>query len=370
MTSRTPGRKLDKLMRKTAGAACLLMVVWLMLGSASQASIITGTVVNLSRHKPSSGDDVVLYRLDKSMHEVIRAKTDVHGAFRFEGPTGAQYLVAAIHDKISYHTSLLMGSGPTRVFVYDAVSRLAAVHESTSRLYPEVQGSWLKVTQYFVMSNLSVPKRTLNPPISFELPKSAVLDSAAVQPPGTLPFVIKATACGGLDRYCIASPIRPGETRVRVIYHLGFHAGDAITLPLSHPINQVLVKVPESLYMQSNAQAGFRDLGAQNGLSTYSADCPHLCQTVSFALSTSTSKAFGANGEMTAVRSAFEFHDANYEMRSRLRNAATPTPASSPGSRSAIYLIVLMGVLVGVLLGPIGALAGPSALQFDRGSLN
>jgi hypothetical protein len=339
------------LMSKTVGAVCLLMAAWLMLGSVALASTITGTVVNLSRNKPPSGDDVVLYRVDKSMHEVTRAKTDVHGAFRLEAPAGVKYLVAAIHDKITYHTSLLMGSGRAKVLVYDAVSRLAAVHESSSTLYPELEGSWLKITQFFVVSNLSVPARTLNTPFSFELPQSAVLISAAVQPPGTLPFLIKASACGGRDRYCITSPIRPGETRVRVIFRLGFHAGVPIALPLLHPVDQVLVKIPESLDLQSNALAVFRNHGSQNRLSIYSIDCGQACRAVSFALSPSTPKATGAIGEMTALRSALESPDAGYEMSSHLRKATTPRLTSSPDSRSPVSLIVLLAVLVAALLG-------------------
>ena len=289
------------------------------------------------------------------MHEVMRAKTDVHGAFRFEASTGAQYLVAAIHDKISYHTALLMGSGTARVLVYDAASRLAAVHESSSTLYPELEGSGLKVTQFFVVSNLSVPARTQNTPFSFELPKNAVLVSAAVQPQETLPFLVKASTCGGQDQYCIASPIRPGETKVRVIYRLGFHAGVPITLPLLHPVNQVLVELLESLQLQSDAHGVFQNQSAQDGLSAYSVDCLQQCREVSFALLTTTSKAAETNGEMTAVRGAFASHAGDYEMSSQLRKAATPTSASSLGSRSPMYLKFSLGLLVLALLGSLAA---------------
>ena len=336
-------------MRKTTIPVCLLMTAWLMVGSVSLASTITGSVMNLSRNLPSSGDDVVLYRVDKSMHEVMRTKTDGNGAFRLEGPTGAQYLVAAIHDKISYHTAALMGSEPARVLVYDAVSRLAAVRESSTTLYPVLMGHWLKITQFFVLSNASVPARTLTTPFSFELPKNASLISAAVQPPGTLPFLINATACGGRDQYCIASAIRPGETRVRIIYHLDFHAGVSITLPLPHSVNQVLVKTPESLHLQSKAKAVFRNQGAPDGLSIYSVDGLRAGHALSFALSTSTSKATGTNGEMTPVQRAFELHDADYETRSQFRNTVAPTPASSPGAKSRLYWIALLGVLVWAL---------------------
>ena len=338
-------------MRKTAGAVCLLMAAWLTLGAVCLASTITGIVINLSRNKPSPGDDVVLYRVDKSMHEVTRAKTDVHGAFRLEGPAGSQYLVAAIHDKISYHTALLRGSEPARVLVYDAVSRLAAVQESSTTLYPVLEDRLLKITQFHVVSNVSVPARTLAPPFSLQLPKGAILDSAAVQPPGTLPFLVKASACGARDQYCIASPIRPGETRIRVVYHLDLHEGSLVTLPLSHSVNRALVKLPESLHLQSNVQAVFRNQGAQNGLLPYSVEGLHQRRTLSFSLAPLTPQATLANGETAALRPAFGPRDADYETRSQPRKAVAPTTVASPSGKSPLDLIVLLGVLMSAFFG-------------------
>jgi hypothetical protein len=338
-------------MRKTAGAVGLLMATWLMLGCVSLASTITGTVTNLSRHKPSCGDDVVLYRVDKSMHEVMRANTDLHGRFQLEGPTGAQYLVAVIHDRISYHTALLMGSEPATVIVYDAVSRLAAVLESSSTLYPVRDGRWLKITQFFVVSNVSVPARTLTTPFSFELPKGAMLDSAAVEPPGTLPFRVKVSACGELDQYCVPSPIRPGVTRIRVIYHFDFPREISVALPLPRSVNQVLVKIPESLHLQANGQATFRNDGQRNGLSTYSVDGLHQRRTISFSLSPVTPEATDANREMTTPRPVLWPRDADYERKSQPLKAGEPITASSPSGSASSELIVFLGVLMSALFG-------------------
>ena len=347
----TQARMPHTLMRKAEGAVCLLMAAWLILGSVSLASTITGTVMNLSRNKPAAGDDVVLYRVDNSMHEVMRAKTDARGMFQFEGPAGARYVVAAIHGNVSYHTSLLRGIDPATVFVYDAVPRLAAVHESSSTLFPAREGPSLKITQFFVVLNVSAFPRTLTAPFRFELPRGAVLDSAAVQPPGTLPSLVKASACGARDQYCIASPIRPGDTKVRVIYHLDFRGGVPIALPIPHSVNQLLLKIPESLTLQANAQTIFRNEGQQNGLSIYSIDGLHSGHPVSFALSSVTPTAVGANGGTTASPRAFEWHDAEYEMRSRLHQTSMSTAVSLLAGRSRLDWIVGLGVLMSALSG-------------------
>src|SRR5258708_904685 len=120
MISTPARRRPNPLVKEATGAAGLLFSALGKVGSLSSGPTISGTVTNLSRNKPSSGDDVVLYRVDKSMHEVVRAKTDADGKFQFEGTSGSRYLVAAIHDKISYHTPLLSGSDSATVFVYDA----------------------------------------------------------------------------------------------------------------------------------------------------------------------------------------------------------------------------------------------------------
>ena len=348
-------------MEEITGTAWLLLTTWLMLGSVSSASTITGTVTNLSRNKPSPGDDVVLYRVDKSMHEVMRAKTDARGTFQFEAPGVSRYLVAAIHEKVSYHTPLLSGSVPATVVVYDAVTPLAAVHESSTTLFAAREDQRLKITQFFVVSNTSAPPRTLISSFTFQLPPGAVLDSAAVQPPDTLPFSVAVWACGGRRQYCVASPIRPGETKIRVIYHLGFHGVVPITLTLPHSVKQVLVKIPESLQLQANGQA-IRNEGHQNGLSVYSINGLQRGRPVSFQLIRAIPKATGANGE--AMNRFFEPHDADYEIRPQMLKTVLPTTASPPSGGSPFALTIWLGVLMSALFG-----AGVAYARLSRSSL-
>lgn len=354
MISKPARRRPNPLGKQAAAAAWLLLTAWLMLGNTSPASTITGTVMNLSRNKPSSGDDIVLYRVDKSMHEVSRAKADARGTFRFEGPEGSRYLVAAIHDKISYHTPLLSGSDPATVFVYDAVPRLAAVHESSTTLFPAPKGQALKIAQFFVVSNASSPARTLAAPFSFRIPTGAMLDSAAVEPPGTLPFLVKASACGTRDQYCVASPIRPGKTRLRVIYHFDFHKGVSIALPLPRSVNQVELRIPESLNMRANSRSMlFRNEEQRNGLSTYSLAGLHRGRTISFTLSPVKLETSEVTGEATETHPAFEARDADYETRSRPWKAGAPTNVSSVSGGSLLGLIFLLGAMSALFGAPV-----------------
>lgn len=358
------------LLKETTAAAWLVLAAWLTLGSTSPASTITGTVMNLTRNTPSAGDDVVLYRVDKSMHEVARAKTDARGTFRFQGPNGSPYLVSAIHERISYHTPLLRQAGSATVFVYDAVPRLAAVHESSITLFPARESQSLTITQFFVVSNASIPARTLNTPFSFRIPARATLDSTAVEPPGTLPFLARVSTCGGRDQYCIESPLRPGDTRIRVIYHFDFSAGVSVVLPLPPSVNQVLVKVPASLHLRAKAHTALRNQAQKDGLSIYSVEGLPRTRTLSFSLSPAAPATIGANAEKTPSQPAFDPRDADYEMRTAHRSTAARTAVSSPTGESTLPLIVLLSGLLGTLAGAGVVVARLSRTRIPEMSLS
>ncbi len=266
----------------------LLLIAGLsLLTSLSAASAIAGKVMNRSRNQPAAGDDVVLYRVDRTMHEVSRTKSDAHGEFQFEGSGSAHYLVAVFHQKVSYHTSLLRGPDPVEVSVYDAVPKLAGVQEASNTLFPRAAGDLLRVTEFLVVLNQSNPPRTLSAqqPFIFRLPKGAVLESTAVQPPGTLPFLVSASGCGAREQYCIAYPIRPGTTKVRAVYHLPYSGNVSITQPLLHPVREVAWVVPESLLFETKTPGILTDRGTQNGLSTYQASSVRAGQSLTFTLS-------------------------------------------------------------------------------------
>ena len=64
---------------------CLrVFVTLLVLGAIASAGTITGTVKNATRGNPSAGDDVVLIKLEGSMQESARTKTDSSGHFKLQ----------------------------------------------------------------------------------------------------------------------------------------------------------------------------------------------------------------------------------------------------------------------------------------------
>ena len=177
-----------------AFAALLL----LFLSSASEASSVVGRVINRSQNRPSAGDDVVLYSVDQTMHEIARTQSGPDGSFQFENPKNISYLVAAFHQGVSYHTKTLHGDGPVEVTVYDAAQNVSGILDGSHTLFVHPENREVGITEFALISNQSSPPRTLAgiQTFKFVLPDHATLDSTLVQPPGTLPLRVKASPCG------------------------------------------------------------------------------------------------------------------------------------------------------------------------------
>jgi len=96
-------------------------------------------------------------------------------------------MVIVVHQNVVYHSSLLAGSEPVDVAVYDSVQLRNSAHEDGEALFVEADTQSIKVTQFFVLSNLSEPPRTFLGASTFDfvLPNNAVLDSLAAQPAGS-----------------------------------------------------------------------------------------------------------------------------------------------------------------------------------------
>jgi hypothetical protein len=256
--------------RKATRVGVLFPAIFFLLAFA-QGSTITGRVTNGTTGQVSPGDEVILFRVDGSMHEEGRARTDARGIFRFEDQDRARYLVAVSHQKVSYHTRVMSGTDTFEVVVYDAVPKLEEIRQASDTVFFETRSDTLTVTEFFVLSNQSSPTRTLSADNTFDfaLPRRAVLDSVAIQPPGTLPLRTRVWPCGQEDRYRVAYPIRPGVTKIRVVYHVPYFGTTSVKLTVLHPVAVMALMVPKSMNMANGSSSAFRYNGEQDGLSVY-----------------------------------------------------------------------------------------------------
>ena len=294
---------------------------------------ITGTVLNRSTGRPSRGDEVILYRVDRSMHEEERAKSDARGAFQFTSPGGehARYLLAVSHQKVAYHTPILSGTDPVAISVYDTAPALSGIEEDSHTLFFAMQNSpakTLTVTEFFVVSNRSTPPRTLaaNHGFEFALPRAAVLDAVAVQPPGTLPSRLQASSRGHA-RYVIAYPLRPGVTKIRATYHLPYSGKASITPVPLHAVTTIALMIPSSLRLLLNPASAFAYRGEQNGLTQYTASNVRPGAALGFVLSGTGNDANFENSERAALAS---LHDTLRELQTPSGAGAAPLAQGVP----------------------------------------
>jgi hypothetical protein len=291
-----------KILRKALSCALVFLAI-LSLPFVAVASTVTGKIINQTTGLPSPGDRVAIYRVDKSMHLEGRTTSDARGEFHFELPADARYIVAAYHQSVPYHTRVLRGQGPVEVSVYDAASDRGPLSEPSDTLFLQGEGSSLKVSEFFVLSNSS--NRTLvgTDTFTFALPRSAVLDSVAVQAPNTLPVLVSAVRRGPGNRYGIANALRPGATKVRAVYHLPYSGQVPFTVTPLMAVSTMAVMVPVSMKMTSATPGALAYRGEQNRLAMYVASGLRPGRPVTFRISGTGGVTTSANEIIARVRS-------------------------------------------------------------------
>ncbi len=185
---------------------------------------ITGLVTNQTTGKPSAGDTVVLLDLGEGMNESGRTKTDAKGNYSFDADTGKPHLVRVIHQGVTYHAQVMPGESIGNVEVFDVSKKLEAVSLAIDLVQAQANNEQVAVDELFVLSNTSKPGRTLlnDNPFEFYLPSGAQIDSAEIEAPGGMPLRMNPVPEKEPGRYTIIFPIRPGETRLQVSYHLPY----------------------------------------------------------------------------------------------------------------------------------------------------
>jgi hypothetical protein len=262
----------------------------LALAGCASASAITGQIINRSKGEPAAGDEVILYRVDPTMHELERTRSDWGGLFSFSNQVDTRHLIAVFHQGVSYHTHAMVRSAPVELSVYDAVSVLKSVRVDSDTLFFESGPKTLTVTEFFVLSNRSDPPRTLaaEKTFDFALPRpGSSLDSVAVQPPDTLPFRTTVLPAGRRGQYRLSYPLRPGVTKFRVVYHIPYSGRASVTPVLLHPVALMALMVPTTMRLTSPSGSGFTYRNEENGLAKFVAT--HLRRGVSLTFDLSGS---------------------------------------------------------------------------------
>jgi hypothetical protein len=254
--------------------------------AAMAATPITGVVTNRTTDKPSAGDTVALLRLVQGMQEVTSATTDSKGAFSLEAPDAGMYLVRVTHDKATYFGAVPAGSKTVNIDVYNAAAHVVGVSTEAivMRAQTDASGSTLNVVENFFVKNDSKPAMTQfsNDPFSMYLPEGAVIEASAALAPGGMPVSATPMPVGEKGRYTFLFPIRPGETRFQVSYHVPYSGTLKFGLKVAGATDAFAVIVPKAMTFSPAPGTQFNPVPDDTNSQTFVARKMAAGQTVDF----------------------------------------------------------------------------------------
>ncbi|HVH88645.1 MAG TPA: hypothetical protein VM912_18140 [Terriglobales bacterium] len=255
--------------------------------AAAVAADLTGTVTNKTLSKASAGDDVVLLKLSEGMQEASRTKTDAQGKFTLAIPDdGGQHLVRVTHQGVNYFKPAPAGTTSVQVDVYDAGKKVQGVSGRADITRVQTENGQLEVAELFVIQNNSNPPRTQMSDRSFELslPEGAVIDGSLAAGPGGMPVNSAPVPTGEKNRYAYVFPIRPGETKFQVSYHLPYSGSFKFQPQIFAPTEDLVVMLPKSMDFKGDTSL-FASSGEEKGMSIYVAHNVAAGKQISFSVS-------------------------------------------------------------------------------------
>ncbi len=236
----------------------------LALCALSTATNLKGTVKNGTTGKPSGGDDVVLLDMSQGMQEAARTKTDSQGRFSFNyNEGGAPHMVRVLHQGVNYFPQggiITPGSSTAEVTVYEAAAKVEGIGLTVDMLRAQTEGSNLQVTELWAVKNNSSPPRTQMSDQAFEmvLPAEAQVDSGMASGPGGQPINSAPVPQAEKGKYAFIFPLRPGETRLQVSYHLPYSGKIKLAPKPLYATDHVVIMLPKT--MQFSGAAGYQTM--------------------------------------------------------------------------------------------------------------
>jgi 5-hydroxyisourate hydrolase-like protein (transthyretin family) len=249
----------------------LATVLLLAASMTASAATLGGTVTNATTGKPAAGDDIALLSLSQGMQEMAHSKTDAQGKFSFNFESnGTPHMVRVTHDGVNYFPQ----SGPVGpnvstvdVTVYD-VAKTLPVSTTVNVMRLQSDSGALQVMQLLAVKNDSTPPRTLNTDrgYAFSLPEGAQIDEAVAQAPNGMPVSsMPVPDDKQKGTYYFAFPLRPGETRFQVAYHLPYSGELTFTPKVFSDMQHFVVMMPKSMTFEAKNPSAFSSMKDPQG---------------------------------------------------------------------------------------------------------
>src|SRR5437868_10711787 len=204
------------------------------------------------------------------MQEEARTKTDAQGRYSLStSDDSIPHLVRVMHQKVMYHQPAPPGTTKADVQVFDAAPKVAGVSGIVDLMLLQTDNTGLQVTETYGVRNSSSPPRTLMSDRTLEiyLPEGAAVDQGMAQGPGGMPVRSAPVPLPDQDKnhYAFIFPIRPGETRFQLSYHVPYSGSFSFAPRLTLPVENLAVMLPHSMQFTSSVPGRFESAD-ENGL--------------------------------------------------------------------------------------------------------
>jgi hypothetical protein len=360
---------ITKMFQRAASRLFLASLLPCLLASVAFAGTVSGTVTNGTTGKAADGVEVILIQLQGTMQPVANTKTDAQGHYQLSSDIlgTAPMLLRAVYRGVNYHEPVPVGTTNVDMQVFEPTDKATAINVTAHFIVLQPNGTDLTVGEEFNIAN------NTNPPVAyyrsdgsflFKLPKDAKITDASAGIASGMP-VIQTPVDKGNGTQAIDYPFRPGDSEVRITYHVPYPSNQTTLQTVSpYPANQVGYAAPPTLHVDA---AGFTPGGTAQGYNLYlrqsvpaNAELTALVSGTAPPPSNADATATGDNSQNPSVNSHVDSGD----------TAASASITTMPARLDGLKWILVAGFAAIFALGavfivrrPQAVLAGPETVD-------
>lgn len=256
---------------RAAGVLLRASLLTCALAAAAFAGTVTGTVTNGTTGKPAAGVDVILIQLQGTMKPVAQTKTDAAGHYQLDDPAlgAGPMLIRAVYRGVNYHEAATPGKTTVDVQVFDPTDKASAFSVTAHAIILQPNGNDLTVGEEYNVQNKTQPPVAYyraSGSFLFSIPDGAQLSDASVVGTSGMP-VTQSPLDKGKNEKALDYPFRPGDSGIRIAYHLPY-SGDQAQIRFSSPYaaDRLAIFAPPSVRVNAS---GFSPAGQEQGFSVY-----------------------------------------------------------------------------------------------------
>ncbi|HEY6904760.1 MAG TPA: hypothetical protein VI216_10675 [Candidatus Acidoferrales bacterium] len=334
------------------------------LAQPAFAGTVTGTVTNGTTGKPAAGVDMILIQLQGTMKPIATTKTDAQGHYSFDNPAlgAGPMLIRAVYRGVNYHEPATPGKTTVDVQVFEPTDKASAFSVTAHAIILQPNGSDLVVGEEYNISNKTQPPVAYYRPggsFQFALPDGAQLTDVSVVGTSGMP-VVQSPVDLGSNKQAIDFPFRPGDSVVRISYHLPYPADQANLRFMSYyAADRLAFFAPPSVHFTG---AGFAPGGEAQGFSVYMRDSVAANTPIAVSVSGTAPPPAPDNGGSTNAANGSDSQNPSVNSHA---DSGEETPVASittlPARLDSLKWILVGGFAALFTLGLIYVLRRPEA---------